>query len=165
MHWPTAEQDRAHLISDKGPQLWCDGFKSWCQRNGIRPRYGAIGKHGSIAVIEPAILTMKQLVVGLPLVPIRRRSFRRELTVIFAWYNEHRPHMTLDGRTPNEVYFKRPPANRLPRWEPRSDLSRRSACAHPRTLIKGQPGATVVLKVDFHAGQRHLPILSLNSAA
>jgi hypothetical protein len=28
------------------------------------------------------------------------------------WCNEHRPHMTLGGRTPNEVYFGCKPANR-----------------------------------------------------
>ena len=27
-----------------------------------------------------------------------------------AFYNEHRPHSSLDGRTPDEVYFSQPPA-------------------------------------------------------
>ena len=33
------------------------------------------------------------------------------------WYNEHRAHTTLDGRTPNEIYFHRFPANRKPRFD------------------------------------------------
>ena len=38
----------------------CKGFRDWCQRSGIKPpRYGAIGQHGSIAVVERFILTMK----------------------------------------------------------------------------------------------------------
>ena len=38
-----------YLVCDKGPQFWCEGFKDWCHHKGIkRPRYGAIGKHGSI---------------------------------------------------------------------------------------------------------------------
>ncbi len=60
--------DRAHsnaapkyIICDKGSQFWpCPGVKRWCKRQGIRPRFGAIGKHGSIAVIERAIKTIKR---------------------------------------------------------------------------------------------------------
>lgn len=37
-----------HLISDKGGQFWCDGFKAWCRRRNIKPRFGAVGKHGSM---------------------------------------------------------------------------------------------------------------------
>ncbi|OHB71799.1 MAG: hypothetical protein A2V70_01565 [Planctomycetes bacterium RBG_13_63_9] len=38
-----------HLICDKGRQFWCDGFKPWCKRRGIKPRFGAVGCHGSIS--------------------------------------------------------------------------------------------------------------------
>jgi len=146
-------------------QFWCAGFKAWCRRREIRPRFGAVGKHGSIAVIERAILTMKQLVGGLPVVPLRREIFRRDLSEIIAWYNEHRPHTSLRGRTPNEVYFNRRPASRAPRWEPRREWPRSSPCAEPRTLIKGQPGVCLQLDVSFHAGRSHLPIVSLKRAA
>jgi transposase InsO family protein len=51
-----------YIVCDKGPQFWCPGFKRWCKRHKIKPpRYGAVGKHGSIAVIERFILTMKTL--------------------------------------------------------------------------------------------------------
>ena len=44
------------------------------------------------------------------LVPQRRTAFRRELLSFLDWYNEYRPHMTLGGNTPDEVYFRqRPP--------------------------------------------------------
>jgi transposase InsO family protein len=41
-----------YIICDKGPQFWCAGFKGWCKHRKIKPRFGAIGQHGSIAVIE-----------------------------------------------------------------------------------------------------------------
>ena len=49
-----------HLICDKGSQFWCDDFKAWCKRRDIKPRYGAVGRHGSIAIVERFIRTMKQ---------------------------------------------------------------------------------------------------------
>ena len=49
-----------HLVTDKGPQSWCQDFKLWCGRKDILVRFGAIGQHGSIAVIERLILTRKQ---------------------------------------------------------------------------------------------------------
>ena len=48
-----------YLICDQGKQFWCEGFKNWCRRKGIRPRYGAVGQHGSIAVVERFIQTVK----------------------------------------------------------------------------------------------------------
>ena len=154
-----------HLICDKGSIFWCAVFKRWCKSKKIRPRYGAIGKHGSIAVIERFIRTMKDEVTRRILVPQRRAAFRRELQSYLAWYNEHRPHATLLGKTPNEVYFRLRPANGRPRIEPRRRWPRRSPCAGPRTLIAGQPGDRFALQVDFQDGRRHLPIVSLKRAA
>ena len=98
-------------------------------------------------------------------VPLRRELFRSELKTYFAWYNEHRPHATLHGKTPNEVYFRLQPANRRPRIEPRKRWPRNARCAEPRTLIAGQPGDRFILDVDFQDGNRHLPIVSLKRAA
>ena len=70
-----------------------------------RPRYGAIGQHGSIAVVERVILTIKCLLSGLPYVPYRREAFLKELTASVEWCNQSRPHTWLGGRTPNEVHF------------------------------------------------------------
>jgi hypothetical protein len=64
-----------HIVCDQGRQSRCDGFKRWCRRKGIKPpRYGAIGKHGSLAVIERLILTLKILLRDLPLIPLNRCS-------------------------------------------------------------------------------------------
>jgi transposase InsO family protein len=155
-----------YLISDKGSQFWpCGGYRKWCKRRRIKPRFGAVGKHGSIAVIERFIKTLKDEATRRLLVPLHRETFRRELLLFKDWYNEHRPHMTLEGKTPNEVYFARRPANRRPRIEPRSDWPRGAPCAKPQTLVAGKPGDRFTLQVDFHEGRKHLPIVTLKRAA
>ena len=155
-----------HLISDKGPQFWpSKSYRRWCRRHDIRPRFGAIGKQGSIAIMERVILTTKQILQALPRIPLRRRSMREELTAVFGWYNQDRPHTSLAGRTPDEVYSRRRPANRQPRLEPRARWPRASPCARPQTLVAGQPGDRFTITVGFHAGRRNLPVVSLQRAA
>ena len=70
-----------------------------------------------------------------------------------------RPHTWLGGRTPDEVYHRRFPANRKPRFEPRSRWPRGSPCAKPWALDCGSPGAKLMLEVSFHAGRKHLPVV------
>src|SRR5213593_1587115 len=48
-----------HLVSDQGSQSTAREFKRWCRRRGVRQRFGAIGKYGSLAVIERCIRTIK----------------------------------------------------------------------------------------------------------
>ena len=48
-----------HIITDRGSQFDCDTFRAWCRERGVRPRYGAVGKQGSIAVIERFLLALK----------------------------------------------------------------------------------------------------------
>jgi hypothetical protein len=155
-----------HIICDRGRQFDCDGFRRWCRRKKIRPRYGAVGQHGSIAVIERFILTLKQRCTRLLLlIPLRRERFQRELHFFGEWYNAHRPHTTLGGRTPNEVYCRRFPANRRPRFEPRSRWPRGSRCARPWALARNGPGAPLELDVTFHGDRKHLPIVTIRRAA
>jgi putative transposase len=154
-----------HIVTDKGPQFYCDGFKDWCRRNKIKPRFGAIGRHGNIAVVERLILSIKCLLGCLLLVPFRREQFQQELSLIAQWYNQYRPHTALGGKTPNEVYDGRFPANRKPRFEPRAAWPRASPCAAPRTIVKGKPGVRIELQVTFHKGRKHLPVVTLHRAA
>jgi len=154
-----------YLICDRGCQFDSAGFRRWCRRKRIRPRYGAIGKHGSIAVVERIILTMKTLLGCLLLVPYSRESFHRELNAIIEWYNRHRPHEWLGGRTPNEVYHGTFPGHRRPRYEPRARWPRGSPCAKPWALVRGRPGARLALEVRFYRGRRHLPVITLRRAA
>jgi len=150
-----------HMVSDKGPQFWCDGFRDWCDRRNIKPRFGAVGQHGSIAVIERLIRTLKQSVRWLPLVSLQRRAFLREVQLVAGWYNTHRPHMSLADRTPDEVYHGLRPANHQPRFEPRRRWPRSSPCAKPVTLVKGQPGVRLKMAVELLAARKHLPAVRL----
>jgi transposase InsO family protein len=130
-----------HIVCDRGPQFDCEGFRGWCRRKNIRPpRYGAIGKHGSLAVIERLILTLKVMFGWLPSISLRKDVFYREIGRTIEWYNEHRPHTTLGGGRPDEAYFHKRPANRSPRFEPRALWPRSALCALPQVLFKGRPG-------------------------
>ena len=180
MRQPTSEQVRQflgqlittvgtaprYLVTDCGTQFTCHGFAPWCQRHGIRHRHGAVGQSGSIAVVERFIRTLKESCTRmLPVVPLLRRSFQRELQLFFDWYNGDRPHTTLQGATPDEFYFARRPARRAPRFETRSGWPRASPCARPLTLVKGQPGVRLQLTIEFVANRRHLPRVTLKRAA
>ena len=154
-----------YIICDKGSQFWCSGFKALCKRKGIRPRFGAVGNYGSIAVVERFIRTLKDECTRRFIVPLRRRGMRRELISHLDWYNEHRPHEYLDGKTPNEVYHDRPAASEAPRIEPRSSWASSAACAAPTADTDGAPGQKVSLVVRFHAGRKHLPVVQLKKVA
>lgn len=176
---PTSEQVRAFLgrtihscgdapkllICDRGCQFECHGFRRWCGRTGIQVRYGAVGKQGSIAVVERLIRTLKEILRQIVLIPMRRRAFCQELQRAVEWYNTIRPHGVLRGRTPDEVYSKRFPACRRPRYEPRSKWPRGAPCARPWALTRGRPGARLELDVSYHGGRKHLPVVSLKRAA
>ena len=155
-----------YIVCDRDSVFDCDAFGRWVRRKDIQPpRYGAVGKHGSTAIIERLMLTTKRTLQLLPIIPLRRESLRRELVAVFDWYNECRPHMTLGGKTLNEVYDNRYPANRRPRLEPRRRWPRGSPCAQPWALVAGKPGDQFNVRVDYHAGQRHLPVVTLRRVA
>ncbi len=99
------------------------------------------------------------------LVPFRCDAFQRELTAIKDWYNACRPHTWLGGKTPDEAYHCRHPANRTPRYEPRSRWPRGSPCAKPWALVRGSPGTKLTLEVSFHAGRKRLPVVTLRRVA
>jgi transposase InsO family protein len=154
-----------HLIVDQGPEFKCEHFeKEWCKARNILFRFGAVGKHGSIAVVERFHRTLKEI-LRLITVPEEQSLFELEVGLIVDWYNQHRPHETLGGRTPNEVYFSRRAANEQPRLEPRERWPRGSPCARPQVGVEGKPGDPIVLEIDCLEGRRHLPIIRARRAA
>ncbi len=154
-----------YLICDKGKQFWCRSFKDWCRRKGIHPRFGAVGQHGSIAVVERFIQTVKVECTRRLLLSFRAKTFRQELLWFAVWYNQHRPHTTLGGRTPDEVYFPQRPANQSPRFEPRALWPRPAPCALSQVLLKGQPGVRIELEVSYQHSRQHLPVATIRRAA
>jgi putative transposase len=158
--WP------GHIVTDHGPQFTAEAFGAWCRRHGIQQRFGAIGKYGSLAVIERFIRSLKRECTRLlPAVPLARTAFAREIDHYIAWYNAVRPHSRFGARTPDEIYFGSFPACWKPRFETRARWPRRSPCAMPHALVRGRPGAALALIVEHRGGRRHLPIVSLKRVA
>jgi len=159
----VAETGRApkYTVTDKGVQFRSE-FREWCARNEVKPRFGAIGKHGSIALIERFMRTLKDEGFRRILVPLGIEEMRGELAATVHWYNEHRPHRALRGATPAEVRDGRMPANEKPRLEPRArhPLARGSAKELARRCTE-----PIVLDVTFVDGRKHLPIVALKRAA
>ncbi|MCL2624521.1 MAG: DDE-type integrase/transposase/recombinase [Planctomycetaceae bacterium] len=148
-----------YFVSDKGIQFDSHPFRKWCRDNGVKNRCGAVGKHGSIAVTERVIKSLKYEYLNRIVVPLSHGDMENEVRSYTAWYNEFRPHARHLGRTPNEVYFNRRAANTLPRIEPRKFAKHSTPCAAPRTMIRGKAGANIKLVLDFHEGNRLLPIV------
>ena len=154
-----------HLITDRGKQFTARAFRRGCRRAGVRQRFGAIGKHGSIALVERCIRTLKEEGVRRWLAPIRWRTVERELSLFADWYNGQRPHAGLAGATPDEIHFGRLPAHRRPRLEPRPRWPRDAACARPQAPVRGRPGVRLTLDVRDPEGRAHLPVVALTRAA
>ncbi|MDR3111030.1 MAG: hypothetical protein LBU65_15280 [Planctomycetaceae bacterium] len=68
---------------------------------------------------------------------------------------------TLSGKTPNEVYFHRHPANAKPRIETRPHDKHSTPCAKPQMCIASKAGAKINVRPDFLEGRQHLPIIRI----
>ena len=155
----TKHGNPKYLISDRGSQFDSQHFCDCCKEAGIKNRYGAIGKHGSIALTERVIRTFKEGCSRRILVPVSRKKMEEETRLFFEWYNEYRPHTSLNGRTPNEVFFHWRAKNTLPRIETRPLVSHSTPCASPRMIIAGKAGARVKARIEYLGGRSHLPVL------
>jgi transposase InsO family protein len=75
-----------HLIVDQGPEFDSPHFKDvWCEAKNIQYRFGAVGRHGSLAVVERFHRTMKEL-LRLIVVPEDQSRFEHEVACIIDWY-------------------------------------------------------------------------------
>lgn len=117
-------------------------------------------KSATISGTERYHRTMKTELTRRILVPTSYEDFDREMNLWKTWYNGTRPHDSLKGRTPDEVYFGHRAANTLPRIEPHPKVTHRTSCAKPRVTYAGRPGAKVQVELSFLEGRRHLPIIT-----
>jgi putative transposase len=155
-----------YLVTDRGKQFDCPAFAEiWCERHGIGLRFGAVGKYGSIAVIERFNRTLKYEGLFLITIPFGLAAMRKETQLIVEHYNRFRPHQGLAGRTPDEVYLNREPAVEKPRWEPRARWPVTSGCAAPYVPVKDECGVTLRLEVSYLEGRKHLPVFKLRRVA
>ncbi len=97
--WPPR-----HLISDQERVFITDAFRDLLTQRDAQPRFGAVGKHGSIAVTERVILTLKS--EWLRRVPVfRGLDHLEQLLRSFAvYYSEHRGHARLGGAVPAVIH-------------------------------------------------------------
>jgi putative transposase len=128
------------LVSDKDRALRNRLVNGLLRRHGIRRRYGAVGRKGSITVIERFWRSMKQEYVHGLFLYRPGAAIERLVRRYARWFNQERPHQGLRQRTPNDVYHGR-------------------ASHAARNLAGG------VLHIRFLDGDRRLPILRLANAA
>ncbi len=93
-----------HLISDQEKVFLSEAFQELLIPWDVKQRFGAVGKHGSIAVTERVILTLKY--EWLKRVPvIRGLDHLNQLLQDFEIYhNEYRGHTTLGGAAPSLIH-------------------------------------------------------------
>jgi hypothetical protein len=77
----------------------------------VRYRYGAIGRSGSIAVIERFFRTLMALAQTRERPALLKADLEHRLTMALDYYVWLRPHQWLGGRTPAEVFHDRRPAH------------------------------------------------------
>jgi transposase InsO family protein len=140
----------AHFISDHARCFTGQIFRRKLLRLGVKQRFGAVGKKGSIALIERLWRTLKDT-LGLRLLrPSAAEDLAATVEMGLVHYAHFRPHQALGGATPAEVYFGRTPAHL-------------SAIPPPR----GRPGEGPMdspLRVEYLDAQRLLPVLFQRAA-
>jgi transposase InsO family protein len=140
----------AHFISDQARCFKGQVFRQKLKRLGVKQRFGAIGKNGSIALIERLWRTLKDT-LGLCLMgPLVAEDLMAKIEMGLLHYAHFRPHQGLDGATPAEIYLGRTPAHR-------------SAIPPPR----GRPGEGPVdspFLIDYLDAERLLPVLVRKAA-
>ena len=116
----------------------------------MKQRFGAVGKKGSIALIERLWRTLKDT-LGLRLLrPLVAEDLVEKIELRLVHYAHFRPHQALAGATPAEIYFGRTP-------------SHLSAIPPPR----GRPGRGPVdlpFRVEYLDAERLLPVLVRKAA-
>ena len=148
-----------YIITDRGTQFR-ERYRRWCADRGIRPRFGAIGKKGSIAVIERFWRSLKDECFRFVGVPLALPVMRGRLADYVRWYNEERPHQTLRGATPAERLAKRKPRIERSGFETRVAMLARAPPGDRR-----KPAERLRLIVRSDKGGPHLPTVRLRKAA
>jgi putative transposase len=149
-----------YTVSDQGTEFG-EEYLDWCDDHDVRARFGAVGRHGSIAVEERFIRTLKEEGLAREIVPLRHTAFCASLARLEDWYNEVRPHSSMGGATPDEVFHGRRPANRRRRFEPRARYPAKGVCAAPWAPARAKIGARLDLVATPFRGARHLAQVEL----
>jgi len=140
----------SHFVSDQARCFKGQIFRRKLLRLEVKQRFGAVGKKGSIALIERLWRTLKDT-LGLRLLrPLVAEDLVEKIELRLVHYAHFRPHQALAGATPAEIYFGRTP-------------SHLSAIPPPR----GRPGRGPVdlpFRVEYLDAERLLPVLVRKAA-
>ena len=139
-----------HFISDHGSQFTDSRFESLLARLHVQHRLGAIGKVGSIALIERLWKTLKDTLSLRSFKPLFQQDLERRLFLGLFYYAYLRPHQALAGATPAEIFFGLPSAHL-------------QAVAPPRARPREGP-SSVPFDIRFLDPERRLPILVRRAA-
>jgi transposase InsO family protein len=140
----------AHFVSDRGVCFTGSVFCLALEHLGVKQRFGAIGKKGSIALIERLWRTLKDT-LGLRLLrPSAAEDLAATVELGLVHYAHFRPHQALGGATPAEVYFGRTP-------------SHLSAIPPPRSRV-GEGPMDSPFRVAYLDAERLLPLLVQRAA-
>lgn len=120
-----------HSVSDRGAQFTSRAFRRTLARLGVRHRYGAIGRSGSIAIIERFFRTLKAIAGLRCTPPLLRGDLERRLTSAFHYYAWLRPHQGLAGATPVETYLGKTPVHLDAVAPPRGQRGERTGIPPP----------------------------------
>jgi transposase InsO family protein len=125
-----------HLVTDQGHQFTAELFRHAVTALGTRQRFGAVGQTHSLGLIDRFFRTVKFDLHQRLILPWNRRDFERWLHAALVRYAYLRPHASLVGRVPAELYFgladQRPFLNYAPRDGQRSrgrTVPSRSRCS------------------------------------
>jgi transposase InsO family protein/DNA-binding XRE family transcriptional regulator len=139
-----------HFVSDQARCFTGEIFRRKLLLLGVKQRFGAVGKKGSIALIERLWRTLKDT-LGLRLLrPLVAQDLLATVEIGLVHCAHFRPHQGIGGATPAEVYFGRTP-------------SHLSAIPPPR----GRPGEgpmDPLFRIDYLDAERLLPVLVRKAA-
>jgi len=94
-----------HIISDQANVFTGGAYAELLDHWDVKPRWGAIGKHGSIAVTERANKTLKYEWLKRVPVIMGLEHLERLCDEFSEWYNSWRPHMFHEGQRPDDVFY------------------------------------------------------------
>ena len=140
-----------YFVSDHGTEFTGKTFRRYLRAIGVKHRFGAVGRTGSIAIIERLWRTLKDgLCARYSAPPLVLAQLEHRVRLELLYYAYFRPHQALDGATPSEVYFGKKPRH-LDATDP------------PRARAGGGP-ASLPVRIAFLDKERRFPILLRRAA-
>jgi hypothetical protein len=131
----------------------------------MRQRFGAVGKQGSIAVVELPAHAQARVHARRGVGAVVAACFVPGITTLQQLVQRGAAAHDPDGSdTQRSVLCSAACMPDAP-FRTTPSLASGLPCAKPQVLVKGQPGVVLEVGVTFQTGRRHLPQIILNRAA